>query len=285
MSITLKHNFVSAKGNDADPTLIQPSAWNDNHSITMAANSVIGNSTGSTGAATEIPAGAAGLSILASVASADLITALTALGATFPTTGDLKPTLKFTPDAGWLMIDDSTIGNISSSADFSGVAYQALFEFVWTNYSQPSSNVAFPVSGGLGASASADWAAQKTLKLGPFIGRVAGVASPSGKTGSGLTERLSGQALGEENHLLTIPEMPSHSHTDSGHDHAENGSVVASATGPLYTGGGANSGDGATAGSLGLRTGSGAANIQPTGGGGAHNNMQPTIFINWMIKL
>lgn len=58
MKIT--HNFVSSKANGIDNTLIQPSNWNDTHTITTsAAGIVVGQLAasvgGSAGAAVEIP--------------------------------------------------------------------------------------------------------------------------------------------------------------------------------------------------------------------------------------
>lgn len=281
MSVAITHGFVSAKGDDADPTLIQPSAWNAGHVIEVDGNSVIGNSTGSTGPATPISAGAAGLSVLAASSSSDLVAALAALGFSLPTTGDLKPTMKFTADTGWLMIDNTTIGNTASGATYANTAAQALYTFLWNNYSQPTSNAEFAVSGGLGVNATADWTAQKPMQLGAsFLGRAMGVGSPSGVAGAGLTARTSGQTVGEENHLLTIPEIPSHAHTDLGHTHPQEGD-----TSLFRSGGSANLPTTNPIGAEGGTTGQGFANIQPTGGGGSHNNMQPTYFTNWMIKL
>lgn len=69
-----------------------------------------------------------------------------------------------------------------------------------------------------------------------------------------------GGAYGEENHTLTSSEMPAHTHTTG----------VATAN----YGGGANT---AMAGGSGGATGS-------TGSGAAHNNIQPSIVMNWIIK-
>jgi len=81
---------------------------------------------------------------------------------------------------------------------------------------------------------------------------------------------------GEAAHTLTADEMPAHSHTDLGHAHSEI-SAIASAT------------------TVGLEppvptalpsvavTGAGYANIQNTGGGGAHNNIPPYHALTYVI--
>lgn len=71
-----------------------------------------------------------------------------------------------------------------------------------------------------------------------------------------------GNMQGEKAHILTVPEIPAHTHT------------VALSIIPniLSSGGGQNA------------LGSGPINTGSTGGGGAHNTMQPTTFMNVFIK-
>jgi hypothetical protein len=168
-------------------------------------------------------------------------------------TGDVKPTIKTVADTGWVMMADGTIGDASSGAsELADPSAQALFTLLWNNIADTYA----PVTGGRDGSAAADWANHKKIQVGTILGRALGSAG----AGSGLTVRALGATVGEETHLLTTAEMPAHTHSatfDSG---------VAGATGSsshLATGG---------------QTGS-------TGGGTAHNNMQPTTFINFMIKL
>jgi len=72
---------------------------------------------------------------------------------------------------------------------------------------------------------------------------------------------------GEETHVITIPEMPAHSHPPT------SGAVV-------YVGGGT----GAPPGGYGAQTQVGLA-IGNTGGNGAHENVQPTVFVPYIVKL
>lgn len=87
--------------------------------------------------------------------------------------------------------------------------------------------------------------------------------------GSGTVNIIANElayAIGEQEHVLTIPEIPSHNHTTAQsftfevEDASFPGSGVWASLNP--------------AGDTGL-----------TGGGGAHNNMQPTTYMNVMIKL
>lgn len=50
----IKHSFVSAKSDGADTTQVQPSHWNELHTITMTAPGVLGRSAGGAGAASEL---------------------------------------------------------------------------------------------------------------------------------------------------------------------------------------------------------------------------------------
>jgi hypothetical protein len=55
MAISLKHTFTSPKADGVDSTLVQPSNWNAEHTITLAAGKVLGRNTSSAGAAQELP--------------------------------------------------------------------------------------------------------------------------------------------------------------------------------------------------------------------------------------
>lgn len=171
-------------------------------------------------------------------------------------TGDVKLTLRTTAPAGWVLANDGTIGSATSGATTRANAdCQALFTLLWTNVS----NSYAPVSGGRGASAAADWAANKTIGLTKMLGRALAVAG----SGSGLTARSLGQTVGAETHVLDTTEIPAHTHTTTVGAAADPG-MVAAGTDPDYFA---------------------ASTTGSTGGGLAHNNMQPSTFLNVLIKL
>jgi microcystin-dependent protein len=206
------------------------------------------------------------------------------------TTGDVKLTIKTTADSGWVLMDDTTIGSSASGA--SGRANddtEALYTLLWNN----TVNANCAVSTGRGASAAADFAANKTIALPKTLGRALAVYG----TGSGLTARALTAIVGAESHALTEDELAththtftgaSHTHTDSGHTHLQQ---PGTSTATVANGGDqvVNNNTGGT-----KATGSGTANISSTVAGGTnsntgsgtpHNNMQPSIFLNVMIKL
>jgi hypothetical protein len=55
MTVSLKHKFTSAKSDGTDSTIVQPSNWNDEHAITLAAGKVLGRDTSASGAVQELP--------------------------------------------------------------------------------------------------------------------------------------------------------------------------------------------------------------------------------------
>ncbi len=177
------------------------------------------------------------------------------------TTGDGKLTLKTAADTGWVMADDGTIGSASSGATTRANAdTEALYTLLWTNVSDTYA----PVTTGRGASAAADFAANKPIALTKQLGRAIAIAG----AGSGLTARALGETLGEEEHILTEAEMPSHVHTEQVALDTPGGTDLNEITSSSAT-----------------DTVSNYYDTLPTGGDQAHNNMQPSSFWNVMIKL
>ncbi len=80
-------------------------------------------------------------------------------------------------------------------------------------------------------------------------------------TGSGLSARTLGQSLGAETHQLTTAELPAHTHTVK---------ATLAAQPITVTGGAATAVSGTALGSTGSDT--------------PHNNMQPSLVLNWIIK-
>jgi hypothetical protein len=84
------------------------------------------------------------------------------------TTGDVKLTFKIVADTGWVLAEDKSIGNASSGATGRAHADTAdLYTLLWTNITDQWA----PVTGGRGASAAADFAANKPLFLPKTLGR------------------------------------------------------------------------------------------------------------------
>jgi len=206
-------------------------------------------------------------------------------------TGDVKLTFKNVADTGWLMMDDSTIGSPTSGAHFVSTEFQALYELIWTNIPPAWTTI----SGGRGGSAAADWAANKTITLPKMLGRALAIAG----AGSGLTSRGLGEYLGAETTTLALADLP------TGITSANTGSVAISVTNTgtnPYRGTSALNSQttfgGGTEGlfadvtavtnsamtSTGTISASAISVTSNNTSGGAHTNMQPTAFVNVMVK-
>lgn len=78
-------------------------------------------------------------------------------------TGDFKGTVSGTLQTGWVFVRGLTIGNASSGAtERANADCQNLFTYLW--------NIGFNVVGGRGASAAADWSANKQLTMPDWRG-------------------------------------------------------------------------------------------------------------------
>lgn len=91
--------------------------------------------------------------------------------------------------------------------------------------------------------------------------------------GSGLTARSLGQRVGEETHTLTVAEMPAHQHVQ-GNQKAFTSSTFGAAGGTSYR-----------IGNFGIDSDAfPQPSTEATGGGTAHNVMQPSLVLNYLIK-
>jgi microcystin-dependent protein len=205
---------------------------------------------------------------------------------TIAQTGDLKPRYGVGAHTGWVRCNALTIGSaISGATERANADCQALFQYLWAI----DPNLA--VSSGRGATALADWNANKTLTLPDGRDRTFAGMGDMGNIAAGrltaFTSTVLGAAGGEGSHLLATTELPAHGHgiTDPGHTHTSTNNGGA-ATVPLAIGGSTTA----------ISVNSGALNItiapattgitvNAAGGGLTHNNTQPTIVATIYIKL
>jgi microcystin-dependent protein len=192
---------------------------------------------------------------------------------------------------GWVRCNGRTIGNAASGGTERANADTAdLFTYLWTNFS----DTLCPVSGGRGASAAADYAANKTITLPDMRSRSAfGVDDMGNSAASRLSssyvatgnQTTGGSSGGDDDHTLTSAQMPSHTHIQDPHNHGiEPLSEVVVAGGATWTTV-RSDGNFGTAGTPRGTTENTTATNQNTGGGGAHNNMPPFILGTWYIFL
>lgn len=201
-----------------------------------------------------------------------------------------------TPPTGWLFLNGLTIGDASSGATARANAdTETLFLLIYGAFA----NAEAAVSGGRGASAAADYAAHKTIALPDLTGRtIAGKESAETRITtavSGFSGATMGATGGSQSHTLASSEMPSHTHVQDSHGHP--GSIADPHTHVQTQGAGASiatAGAGAVGGATAntstantntLTIAGAVATNQNTGGGGAHRNVQPSIILNWIIKL
>lgn len=112
-------------------------------------------------------------------------------------TGDYRISLRATTNLpGWVKANDGTLGNASSGGTARANADTVdLYTLLWSTFS----DALCPVSTGRGASAAADFAANKTITLTKALGRALVAAG----TGAGLTARALGDSVGAETHNHT----------------------------------------------------------------------------------
>jgi hypothetical protein len=171
----------------------------------------------------------------------------------------------------WIWLNGATIGSASSGATaLADGGAEALYTVLWPN-------TRLDVSGGRGASATDDFAANKTLAVPDFrervpggFGLMGGGTSPGRLTNTGAgNPGINGAALGEvggaDRHTITTEQMPAHTHTiNNGND------VFTFGGGGLVLGGGNSSRR--------------ALTNSNTGGDEAHPNAQPTIMTGFIIR-
>jgi len=166
-------------------------------------------------------------------------------------------------DRGWLWLPPigQSIGSATSGATVANAKLERLYLALW-----PHLNLASPgySIGSIGASAQADWDADKPLTIPDYRGRV-GVQIGQGP---GLTDRTLGATWGEEEHTILESELPAHTHNLSIGFIGSSTNLAQRAylDGPN------------TVGTVTLTT-------NTAGGGFPHNNMQPSYAVNvlWFV--
>lgn len=206
--------------------------------------------------------------------------------------------------AGYVRANGFTIGSPTSSAtERANSDCNALFLFLWN--ADPN----LVVSGGRGANAAADWAANKQIILPDWRGRAIAGLSDMGNTNSG---RLSasywggsgivlGQTGGTESNTLVAANsvMPQHQHDvfirDPNHLHTAPFSITATGytsggLGPPAVGGTSNTSSVTTGVTIGSVSGVGANDNKTALSAAAaaatpHANVQPTMLATIYLKL
>lgn len=187
--------------------------------------------------------------------------------------------------AGFVLASGRTIGDaLSGATERANADCQNLFTVLWANNS-------LTVSGGRGASAALDWAANKTITLPDKRGRcgvgrddMGGTAANRVTVAATFDGTVLGQAGGEQTHTLSTAELAVHGHTvsitDPGHSHTY--SHLTAGTGVLTQAGTDSqfTTDSTSSDFTGI-----TAVANNSGSGNAHNNMQPSLIQNFLIKL
>lgn len=200
-------------------------------------------------------------------------------------TGDIKIAFFSGVLTGFVRANGRTIGtSISGASELANSDAEQLYYHCWNN----ATDTVCPVIGGRGASAAADWSANKPLTLPNARGAAIIGLDNMGNTAAGRVAAATslGWFGGAENHTLTIEQMPSHDHqlSQEPHQHGWGNSAqpfTVDATGNFggFTQGGPNP--------TGLKTEFATIDISMAarGGGLPHNNLQPSFAVSIYLKL
>jgi len=202
-------------------------------------------------------------------------------------TGDVKLTLKTVADSGWVLFTDGTIGDASSNATVASAATAAIFALLYaspfTDATAPLfTSTGTPTTRGAQGTAASAYAAHCQISTLKVLGRALAIAG----SGSGLTARTMGLAVGAETATIGQTNLPNVNFTVTGTaSSTTNVSDVARGSSSSATFGGASAA--LLLGSVGAITSSGtiSGNAASGGSGTALGIMDPNQYLNAMVKL
>jgi hypothetical protein len=219
------------------------------------------------------------------------------------TTGDIKIRYDNSIINGFVRLNGKTIGSATSGAtELADPSAQALFQFLW---GKDSTLAVTP--GGRGASASADWGANKQIALPDGRNRLLMALADMGNSDIGLlasntftkgNQVTLGSTLGVARLQLSGTQLPNHAHNmyfyDPGHSHGVSGGIYGSQNLNLnYYQGGGQGGQGAgisinssgTGCFIGSAPGVNNSTTTAAGGGAAFDSANPILLITVYMKL
>lgn len=259
-----------------------------------------------------------GFTTLAKLAGSDVLPYLAPTGAVLDYVGTSAPT-------GWLLMSGLTIGNASSNATARANADTAtLFTLLWNSYGNTELPIVDSAGSATtrGASAANDYAANKALPLPDCRGRArvgkdnmgGSTASRITNAGAGIVGTTMGASGGTQTHALTATELTDHTHTASQgtHNHTQDAHAHALTDAHVHSyqlpalvnltlggasavnaGAAAGTNTGGTTGTLSVNNqtatnqaaSAGAITVSAASASAAHQNTQPSIIFNVIIKL
>jgi len=218
------------------------------------------------------------------------------------TTGDVKAMHGTGAQSGWVRANGKTLGNAASGAsERANADTSALFQYLWTQ------DGTLTVSGGRGATAAGDFAANKTIALPNYINRslaglLMGGTDPnilaSSLVDNSETNDTLGATVGASTHAIAKAELPSynltvtdpgHTHTltDPGHNHNISMTGGSGGGGNPFAGNGSSPTKQTQDATTGITMASQTTGISVASGGSgtAMPVMQPSVLVTFYIKL